>query len=328
MSDDRSEETSPGGAWADYWRHTPEAASYRGGGPQDEVLARVWSGVFSLARASGRDARVLDFACGNGAVSRFAVEGVDQAGFKPVVIGLDGADSAARAYRASFPGFSAVVADIRHAPFADGSFDVVASQFGLEYAGIEGIAEAARLVAPGGLLAAVMHMKEGALYRECAINREAVARIRESAILSIVKEVFRRGAAVARGQGSRSAFRQADERLAGAVRAVEGVLLDAGDAVAGGAVRRLYTDLAHMYGRLTAYDSAEVARWADRMAREIDAYHGRMTAMLAAALDAAAFDAWASRAHSQGLAVRVSEALLMGSGGGEPAAWLLACERR
>ena len=321
------DETREPGAWEAYWRLTREASALKDGGPQDEALARFWRAV--LARIAGRlPIRVLDVACGNGAVTSAAYEAASGPAGALEAIGTDRAGAAIAAYRGRFPGVLAAVADAARLPFPDLSFDVVASQFGIEYAGLPAFGEAARLVAPGGLLAAVIHMAGGAIHRECLASRTAMARVAASGILPAAREVFHRGAAVARGQGSRSAFREADARLAVAVRQVEGVLGEFGAAVAGGTVHRLYGDLAHMYGRLAAYDPAEVAAWADRMTREIVAYEGRMAAMLEAAVDAAGVDEAASRCTAQGLVVLAREQLHAGPDGGVPAAWVLLCERR
>lgn len=316
--------TQAPGAWGEYWRLTREASALMAGGPQEEALARFWKAV--LTRLAGRQGvRLLDVACGNGAVTAAAYEA---AGRGLEATGVDRAGSAITAYRARFPGARAAVADASRLPFRDAAFDVVASQFGVEYAGPPAFDEAARLVASGGLLAAVVHMAGGAIHGECLASREAVARVAACGILPAAKEVFRRGAAVARGQGSRAAFRDADARLAVAARQVEGVLAEFGPAVAGGAVHRLQADLAHMHRRLGAYDPAEVAAWADRMEREIEAYAGRMSAMVEAAVDASGLDEATSRCEARGLIALAREALHAGPGGGAPAAWIVLWERR
>lgn len=315
-----------GNAWGDYWRLTPEGAAHAAGGAQHEALGRFWREALSPTLGAAPGARLLDFACGNGALSALVLDLARESGLPmPDLHGADGAATAVAAYRSRIPGAMAVVADARRLPFADGAFAVVASQFGLEYAGVIAVAEAARLVGPGGRLAAVLHLRDGAIHRECAANLAAMERLRESQVLPAAKEVFRRAASVARGQGSRGGFRRADERLAGAVKELEALLRDAGPLVAGGAVRRLYDDLAHLYGRLGAHDPDEVSRWADAMASEVEAYSARMAAMLAAAFGDDDIREAASLATSHGLVVRRFEALTMGAG--EPAAWALVCDR-
>jgi len=324
----RDSKPAPEG-WDEYWRRTREAAAHRGGGPQDEVLARFWATFFDAALARPETTHLLDLGCGNGAVARFALQAVTRAGRPAVsVLGVDSSLPALNDLRKRFPSVPVVAADAQRIPFPDGSFDVVSSQFGLEYAGVEAFSEAARLVAAAGTLAAVIHLKDGALYRECAVNLEALSVVRECGILPATREVFRAGHALARGNASRAEFSRADEELATAARKVDELLGSRGEAVAGGAVYRLYADIAHMYGRMRAYEPGEVATWADAMAREVEAYAGRMSSMLAAAIDAQGLDEVARRATSRGLSVRVREELCMGTGGGEPAAWVLVCDRR
>lgn len=314
-------------AWEAYWRLTPEASAHRAGGPQEAALAQFWESVFAGHPVSGDGRPWLDWGCGNGALARFALDAAGAARPAPTVVGLDRAPAAVAAYRARFPAFRAVIGDGRRAPFGHACFGVVASQFGIEYAGIDAVGEAARLVAPGGTLALVMHLKDGALYRECETSRTAMGRVQDSRILALAKEAFRRGSAVDRGQGSRAEFLRAEERFAAAAGVVDGILNEYGDSVAGGTLYRLYADLARMYGRRSAYDAAEVARWADSVAREVDAYVARMAAMLEAAVDMAGLERAAGLAASGGVAVRVRETLQTSPGGGEPFALVMVGER-
>ena len=87
----------------------------------------------------------------HGAVVRFALRSAERlgAGARLVITALDGSHSALAELRRRHPGIRCVVADAVRAPFPDGAFDVVTSQFGLEYAGQAALPEAARLVAPG-----------------------------------------------------------------------------------------------------------------------------------------------------------------------------------
>jgi len=313
------------GAWDEYWRLSRESSALKGGGPLDEVLARFWDRVLGRSMAAG--ARLLDIACGNGSVTAAAVGTGTESDGAIEVFGIDRAEEAVRAYSARFPAGVGVACDARRLPFPDRCFGIVASQFGIEYAGEAAFGEAARVTAPGGLFAAVIHRMEGAIHRECAASAAAIERVAASGILPAAREVFRRGAAASRGQGSRAAFREADARLAIAVRQVEAVLAEQGARVAGGTVQRLYGDLAHMYGRLSAYDPAEVAAWADLMTREIEAYSGRMHAALAAAMDGDGLARAAALCEAGGLSVLAREELRAGPQGGEPAAWALVCER-
>jgi ubiquinone/menaquinone biosynthesis C-methylase UbiE len=317
-----------GKAWEEYWQRAHEAAAHRGGGPQEAVLERFWSSFFSEAFSRLRGARVLDVACGNGALTRLALEAARQSpGTFAFVVAVDRSPAALHDLGKRFASVPRLLSDARRFPFPDGSFDIVASQFGLEYAGVEAVEEAARVLAPRGALAAVLHLTGGSIYRECAVNLEAMRAVRESGILPLTAEYFRAGKSAERDPGLVNAFRAEEVRFAAAVRAVDEVLVRHGEAVAGGTVYRMYADVARMYGNARAYDAQDVADWCVNMAAEVEAYSQRMSSMLGAAIDAGLMEHLAARLAARGLAVRLREPLLMGVGVQEPAAWALVCER-
>jgi SAM-dependent methyltransferase len=317
------------GAWDEYWRRTCEAAAYKEGGPQDEVLARFWTSFFKDALSRNSALRLLDLACGNGAVTRFALDVVRASERKtPAVVGVDNSFAALKDLGKRFPFVFAVVSDAKRTPFKDGLFDVVVSQFGVEYAGIEAIEEAARLVARDGVLAAILHLKGGAIDRECATNLQAILELQRCGMLPAAKAAFRAGFAAAHQRGSKSEFRRAHSTLAAAAKQVEEILRSYGDGVAGGVVRRLHADIVDMYRQAGAYDPTEIANWVDNMARETEAYAGRMSSMVRAAIDDTGLAEIVRRVSSRGLSVRIREKLEMGVTRREPAAWVLLCDRR
>jgi SAM-dependent methyltransferase len=316
-------------AWDEYWRLTREAAAHRGGGPQEEVLGRFWTSFFEDALSQKPAPRVLDVACGNGAVARFALEASNRLhGSAPVVVGIDNSFAALVDLQTRFPSVLAVASDARLTPFADLSFDLVTSQFGIEYAGIEAPQEAVRLVATGGTLAAILHLKGGAIYRECAANLQATLAVQSSGIVSAARELFMAGPVSPIRRVTTLDQQRREARLAKAAKEVERVLRRHGDHVAGGVVRRLQHDIARMSARLGAYDPAELAQWIDGTARELRAYAGRMSSMLAAAIDDRTMEAAVKRITAGGLSVRIREKLHMGPAKPEPAAWVLVCDRR
>ena len=317
-----------GSAWDEYWRLTREAAAHKGGGPQEEVLTHFWSSFFGDALSRNSEPRVLDLACGNGALTGVALRVATQSGgCSPTIVGTDTSVAALKDLRTRFPSVLAVASDAKHTPFEDRSFDVVASQFGVEYAGIEAIAEAARLVARGGTLAAIMHLKKGAIYRECATNLQAILQVQSSGILPAAKDAFAAGVRSATTRMADPNEQRRQARLAKAAKAVEKVLRRHGREVAGGVVQRLHADIERMHRRMGAYDPADVAKWVDNMAREVEAYAGRMTSMLAAAIDEPSLDKMVNRITLGGLSVRIRDQLHMGVIKREPAAWVLVCDR-
>jgi len=267
-------------AWDSYWRDTRENAAHKEGGPQDAILAEFWRPLLSAQLEANPGLRVLDLACGNGAVTGFVRE------ISPLltVHCCDYSLQALLELERRHPGNSRVVADADRLPYAGASFDLVASQYGVEYAGAEAIVEAARLVAPGGTLALLLHVSEGAIYKECEHNRDVVSAIRALDVLTLARNAFAAGFSLNAGSGTPRAFKQAEQAFTPAVRGLEGILREFGPTVAGGLPGQLYQDIAHMYRRMSAYKPADVFNWLQGMAAELDAYQGRMQSMLDAAL--------------------------------------------
>ena len=314
--------------WDGFWRGTREGAAHQAGGPQDEVLARFWTTLLMHALPDYPHPRVLDVACGNGAVAHLVFDSAGQlGGAEPSVHALDRSLAALRELRKRVPSIKGVVADANQAPFPDRSFDLVASQFGLEYAGIDALGEAARLVASGGVLATILHLKNGAIYRECAINLEAVQGLRDCALLPHTRRVFEAGMGVNADRGDGTAFRRADREFAPAVAATQRILSRYGPDVAGGVVQRLLVDIEHMYRHMSGYALRDVLNWIDQMAAELDTYILRMSSMLDAAIDERDLDQMLQLVTAAGLIVRMREPMRMGKKN-EAAAWVLVCDRR
>lgn len=314
------------GAWEGYWQYTPEAAAHRAGGAHEPVLARFWTALFESRLADRSSLRVLDVACGNGAALGYLFSLVNRPdGKRPRIsaVGLDGSHSALVDLRRRMPEVAATAADVRRIPFHDRSFDLVMSQFGMEYGGPETVSAASRLVAPGGTLAAVLHLKDGGIYRECALNLRAIAAMDQ--LLPCARETLSAGIAASTGSGDRNAFRAADRRFAQAVAAMETIFRECGTHVAGSVIHRLYSDIGHIYRNLGRFVEVEVTSWLDRMSGEMETYRGRMQAMLDAALDERQFTEVSRQITGGGMQVETWETLRLGDAGA--AAWILVARR-
>lgn len=144
--------------WADAWEAAFERCAIAYSENVAPILASFAEGaVEGAAIVSG--ARVLDVACGPGAVTRNAA---DRAAAKGMAVGFDtsptmvrsAAAAAERGPAASRPRFLA--ASARALPFRASTFDAVVSSFGLPLSGTnDEFAEVARVLKPGGLLSLV-----------------------------------------------------------------------------------------------------------------------------------------------------------------------------
>jgi SAM-dependent methyltransferase len=321
VSGDRG--TPSAGDWDDFWHNARAAAAHQAGSLQDAPLEAFWQRLFAEAVPRlPEQARVLDLGCGSGAVLGHAIAAGGRDWF---LAGLDPAVAGLKVLRSRHPRAFGVAADAARLPFAGESFHIVASQFGLEYAGAPAVPEAARLVAPGGLLAAVMHLRYGGLYEECAVNRDAADGFLRSGLLIRFADLYEAGAALQAGRADRAAYSQADRRLSRAVKAAEAVLQRWGRGVADGRLFRIYSDVGQMYQRLGAHDPGEIREWARRMTDELRHFIGRMSAMLEVALDAAAMDGIVAALQTGGLALRLRDNLV--GPNAVPWAWVVLAER-
>lgn len=313
-------------AWDGYWRQAQEASAHRAGGPHEHLLLEFWTGLFREYLSGRRTLRFLDVACGNGAVLEYLAGAVAQIPEpRPAImaVGMDGSGAAVAELRHRQPGTAVVIADVRQAPFLPGRFDLVTSQFGVEYGGVGAPLEAARLVGEGGMLALVLHLKDGGIYRECAVNLEAIKAMYD--LMPQAVETLGAGIAASQGTGTRAVFLDADRRFAGGVAGVEAVFRKFGKEVAGGLIFRLYADIAHIYKNMVRFSQDEVGLWLGHMGGELDAYRARMAGMLDSALDGNQLRDLGRSFEKAGLGLRQNRALSLGSHG--DAAWVMVAVR-
>lgn len=150
-------------AWTRYWEG---GASHSCLGSYGDLyggaIAAFWNGVFGDLPP---EARVLDVATGNGVLPRMLLarradpgiqcDAIDIAAIEPTwLAGLAESDRARVRVHGGV--------DAEALPFAAGTFDLVVSQYGIEYARVESaLDEALRVLAPGGRVALVVHHARG-----------------------------------------------------------------------------------------------------------------------------------------------------------------------
>jgi len=281
-SEEKIESSQSDEGWETYWQGTAEAGAFNAGGVSHPAFKAFWNGFFQSLNASNSTLAMLDIASGNGAVLECAQLVFQEKSTRITCVDLS--PSAVSNIQTRFPDIRGLVCDARSIPLEDGSFQLVTSQFGVEYAGHDAIIEAARLLGPGGHLALLMHIRGGAIDQECSSSLQAIRALQDSQFVPLAAAMFRHGFEAVKG-ADRQPYENAALELAPAITRVEQILSDHGIHVAGDSIGRLYNDVGTIHKRLPNYDASEVTSWLARMDGEMSAYAERMASMTDSALD-------------------------------------------
>lgn len=318
-------ETSPVASnWDDYWRGTGVAGAYSSGGVNHPAILAFWDAFFSQARSEYSTPSILDIATGNGAVIERALAVFEDN--PPEISCVDISEAAIANIRRRFDAVHGVVSDACSVPLESASFEIVTSQFGVEYAGEEAIFEAIRLLADGGRLALLMHSKSGSIHRECSDNLEAVSRFQASGFISGAHSMFQAGFEAVRG-ADRIPYDDAAKQLAPAVSEAEAIMKQFGEGVADDTIARLYGDVARIHAEIQHYDPQEVLSWLEKMEPELEAYAGRMNSMVNAAIDESGFETTCSKITDLGCHIEQAGPLLV-PGNEIPLGWVIVAHKR
>lgn len=312
--------------WDAYWQAWNEAVSQEEAGARDPAPLQHWASYFEHAFANGGQPKLIDVACGHGPVTGVALQAAKQSSLAVELHCADYSQSAVDELLRRYPDVRGVACDVRNMPFPDRHFDLVVSQFGVEYAGDDAFSEAARLVAEGGAFEALLHLAGGAIHEECADNLSVVVMLREAGFMTRARAAFQTGFDLVAGKTDKEAFDAADRKLAPAVETARQLLRDKGTMAAGGLLARLYRDIGYMYSRMQNYVPGEVLAWFDAMTAELDSYEGRMASMTRAAVDEKGIRAKMERLVAARLDTQ-EPAVLSLTASDRPAAWILSAHR-
>lgn len=313
-------------SWNTYWAGTGDVGAFSSGGVNHPAIDEFWTEFFAHALASPQSSplRIIDVATGNGAVVELLLE--QSTDTKLDITCVDISAAAIDNVVKRFPTVTGVVADALSIPRNDGEFALVTSQFGIEYAGLSAIPEAARLVAAGGQLAMVMHIEDGIVHQECSANLNAVRELQATNFVTLARAFFVAGFGAVRG-GSRTAYDQAGRALAPAIEKTEGILKRYGQGIAGETISRLYNDVGTIHSQLPKYQEKDVIPWLDTLHGELDEYAQRMTSMLSAALSKSDLDSLTRDLGRDDFDVSQAEPLLP-CDADSPVAWVIVAKKR
>jgi SAM-dependent methyltransferase len=306
MNDTNSDPAPTNRSWNQYWRGTKDGPSLAIGGANHPRLDQFWREFFLRLPAESRAANIIDIASGDGAVVEFAVKVFSRE--TADITCIDISRHAVEMVAKRFPTVNGIVANALRVPLKSNSFDIVASQFGVEYAGVAAFSEAARLLAPGGQLALLVHHRSGTIYKECSASLDAVEKLKASNFIPLSIAMFEAGFAACRGTDP-GPYNTAAEKLLPAFRELERIMQHYGMHVAGDTLLRLYQDVDKIHRSMEHYDPAEILQWLARLNSELDGYAGMMQAMRDAALSNSQFVAVCEALTSAGLSLQEAQPL-------------------
>ena len=146
--------------WRNYWRSNRPASCVAENDATEKEIAAYWVGVFAELPDGFR---VLDIATGNGILLAHATTAARQCTKKFDLTGVDLADIDPQQFVDESPiGFDAIHfagnTAAEDLPFSANEFDIVVSQYGLEYAQVDkALVEVERVLSPGGRLVWLAH---------------------------------------------------------------------------------------------------------------------------------------------------------------------------
>jgi len=279
--------------WDRYWAYgNIHSFSQVAGGNYGGAVLEFWRSRFE-SLADG--ARILDIGTGNGAIALIALEVSDRLsrGFEICATDLADIDPAAHvgderlADQLKFIDFHGRT-PAESLPFDDASFDAVASQFGIEYSNLpDSLAEAARVLRSGGVLALITHHRDSVLLGATRLELEQLDLVLDDAKLYLRARNFlramedgRRGGK-SRGAGpaskkmkKRRALEEAIQRIQQAARAAPNANMLLGPL-------RYVQEILSVADRKTP---AELMKWLEEAHRRVLANQRRLLDMTAAAL--------------------------------------------
>jgi len=322
--------------WGNYWQGRTADSSGEVlvgvGIEHNEKLAAYWTTCFN---GMNKNSSVLDMACGAGSVLRHAKAN----GFTDLT-GVDISKDAIAAMQKEFPNAEGIVAPVEATGLADGSYSLVVSQFGFEYAGshrqvLAAAREMARLVSSDGQFIALCHIKGGGIEQEVNGHLRDIKDMTKFGFIAAAKAVFLALDAAEKTPSiaTKTTYEKATQALV-EPRDKLTVWINAGQG-SGGEVHKseihklgqhLYNGTVELFTRRKAFSLADIIDWLDGMQKEIDAYRGRMQSMRQSALSEKDARNILSAFKDMGFVTENPEHFYL-AGDNKPAAWVLRASK-
>ncbi|MDA8678158.1 class I SAM-dependent methyltransferase [Luminiphilus sp.] len=276
--------TSGADGWDTFWRSSSTSeVLVTDTGARNPALDAFWAST--LQRVTPQQS-VVDIGCGAGSLSQGLVRA------PALLVGVDISFAALTRSQSEASSMHVVQAMNEQLPFQPGSFDLVVSQFGVEYGGIVALAEACALVSPGGVLRCLVHCADSAIQQsahrdlqhiEVLVTSEFFAAARSLTLALAAKDQQQLDAASGQFTESEQAVRAAVE-------------IDASH-FAGYS----YLGFQSLLRRWARFEPDDILLWLTRMEQEADQGAARLRTMRSAAITDAKWRELTSLLSQRGL---------------------------
>lgn len=241
--------------WSEYWKNEGinDEVFVNQEGKKHQALAEFWQQQLQELGGTGK---LIDLASGAGSVFAdvaFAHE-----------FDLHAADISSEALErleSRLPGVTTHVCSADSLPLESHSFDLVVSQFGIEYAGIHAFTEAARIVKPSGSMIILCHIHDGYIDRRNRTSLEGAKLVHKIEFIAKAKAVTEANF----GQDESEVKRTLDDFIA-----VEPTLSGFVRANPQGVHAHLYNGFKQLFLKRNAYQLTDIIDWLDSMQSEVD----------------------------------------------------------
>ncbi|GLK50899.1 class I SAM-dependent methyltransferase [Maricaulis virginensis] len=290
------------------------------------MLEAHWCQYFSDRIEEGGVPSLLDLACGEGEVLRFADQVFAQRSEEsPKAFCCDIAPAAVGMASGALNALP-VAADSAALPFADAAVFCAVSQYGLEYAGQAAFFEAARVIGEGGRLHALVHCRGGVVERACGDVAGLLSAVIDSGLFGRMANYAETIPQAAAGTIPDTRARECVDRLRSALNAVGEALAVASPGPAREHVARLVTDCQTLAARLGHYAPGDVSTWIKGQKSDTEAFLYRMNSMLDVAQSEDDMRAVIGRLEAAGLTVEALS-VLEAPGQSGALAWVVDAQR-
>lgn len=254
--------------WSDYWQNESATGEVfvNDRGEKHVAIKAFWRDQVDSLSANHS---LIDLACGAGSI--FA----DIANAEELHLYAADLSAVALAQLSKrMPNVQTQVCSADELPFDTDSFDMVVSQFGIEYAGAIAFEEAVRIVKPGGKVTVLCHIRDGFIDSKNKQELIGAQLVRSLNFIQCAKDVTE-----AMFTGQESSIKSTLDQFV----AVEPTLAKYVAESPSGPHVHLYNGFKQLFVNRQAYNKKDIIQWLESMDEEVETAIIRLTSMRNAA---------------------------------------------